>query len=323
MAGGRRAGHWAPLGLLIVIAGLPFAVHSRYYQSIAVIIGFHTIVAVGLSLLMGYAGQVSLGHAAFYGLGAYASAIASTRLGLDPWVAMPLAAVLTGGLAAAIGTPIFRLRGHFLAMATLGWGIIVSIVFNELREVTGGPSGLTGIPNLALFGLPLDTDARYYYLVWAVCLGILFLSQNIVRSRTGRALRAIHASEEAALSVGVDVAHYKVKVFALSAVYASIAGSLYAHYVTFVSPQPFGFMFSVKLVVMAVVGGLASIWGAIFGAAGITLLGESLHELGQLDVVVFGLILMVVVITLPQGLTRGILDLVDWAAARLKLEGRK
>src|SRR3989304_2894800 len=127
------------------------------------------------------------------------------------------------------------------------------------------------------------------------------------RGSLSSARRAIHASEEAALSVGVDVAHYKVKVFALSAVYASIAGSLYAHYVTFVSPQPFGFMFSVKLVVMAVVGGLASIWGAIFGAAGITLLGESLHEFGQLDVVVFGLILMVVVITMPQGLTRGLL----------------
>jgi len=163
MADARRIVPWGPLCLVLVIACLPLGVHSRYYQSIAVIIGLHTIAAVGLSLLMGYAGQVSLGHAAFYGLGAYISGIASTSLGLNPWLAMPMAALVTGCVAAAIGSPIFRLRGHFLAMATLGWGIIVYIVFNELRDVTGGPSGLTGIPNLSLFGLPLNTDVRYYY----------------------------------------------------------------------------------------------------------------------------------------------------------------
>jgi branched-chain amino acid transport system permease protein len=311
MPDARRAVPWGPLCLILAIACLPLGVQSRYYQSIAVIIGLHTIAAVGLSLLMGYAGQVSLGHAAFYGLGAYLSGIASTRLGLNPWLAMPVAALLTGGLAAAIGTPIFRLRGHFLAMATLGWGIIVYIVFNELREVTGGPSGLTGIPNLSLFGLPLGTDVRYYYVVWAFALGVIFLSRNIVDSRVGRALKAIHGSESAAASLGVDTARYKLAVFTLSAVYASLAGSLYAHYLLFVNPPPFSFKFSIELLVMVMIGGLAHIWGALFGAALITILGESLratvpllmgHASGEYEIIAFGLVLMATMIALPEGL---------------------
>jgi len=311
MADVRRAIPWGPLCLVTLIALLPLGVHSRYYQSIAVIIGLHTIAAVGLSLLMGYAGQVSLGHAAFYGLGAYASAIASTRLGLNPWLALPAAAVITGGLAAGIGMPIFRLRGHFLAMATLGWGIIAYIVFNEMREVTGGPSGLTGIPNLWLLGVPLDTDLRYYYLVWAFALGVIFLSRSIVDSRVGRALRAIHGSESAAAALGVHTAHYKVAVFTLSAVFASLAGSLYAHYLLFVNPPPFSFKFSIELLVMVMIGGLAHIWGALFGAALITILGESLratipllmgHASGEYEIIAFGLILMATMIALPEGL---------------------
>jgi branched-chain amino acid transport system permease protein len=311
MADVRRGIPWGSLCLVVLIALLPLGVHSRYYQSIAVIIGLHTIASVGLSLLMGYAGQVSLGHAAFYGLGAYLSAIASTKLGLNPWLALPLAAVITGGLAAGIGLPIFRLRGHFLAMATLGLGIIVYIVFNELREVTGGPSGLTGIPNLWLFGAPLNTDIRYYYLVWAFALGVIFLSRNIVDSRVGRALRAIHGSESAAAALGVHTARYKLAVFALSAVYASLAGSLYAHYLLFVNPPPFSFKFSIELLVMVMIGGLAHIWGALFGAAIITLLGESLratipllmgHAAGEYEIIAFGVILMATMIALPEGL---------------------
>jgi len=330
MADARRAIPWGPLCLLVAIACLPLGVHSRYYQSIAVIIGLHTIAAVGLSLLMGYAGQVSLGHAAFYGMGAYLSGIGSTSLGMNPWLAMPTAALVTGGVAAAIGTPIFRLRGHFLAMATLGWGIIVYIVFNELREVTGGPSGLTGIPNLSVFGLPLNSDVRYYYLVWAFALGVIFLSRNIVDSRVGRALRAIHGSESAAAALGVNTARYKLAVFSLSAVYASLAGSLYAHYLLFVNPPPFSFKFSIELLVMVMIGGLAHIWGALFGAALITILGESLratipllmgHASGEYEIIAFGLILMATMIALPEGLWPWLLTVVDRIRGRRGAEG--
>lgn len=327
MADARRTFPWGPLLLVALITCLPLGVQSRYYQSIAVVIGLYTITAVGLSLLMGYAGQVSLGHAAFYGLGAYLSAIGSTRLGLNPWLALPMAALITGGLAAAIGMPIFRLRGHFLAMATLGWGIIVYIVFNELREVTGGPSGITGIPNLSLVGVPLNTDVRYYYLVWAFALAVIFLSRNIVDSRVGRALRAIHGSESAAAALGVNTARYKLAVFTLSAVYASLAGSLYAHYLLFVNPPPFSFKFSIELLVMVMIGGLAHIWGALFGAALITILGESLratipllmgHASGEYEIIAFGLILMATMIVLPEGLWPWLVATVD----RIRGSGR-
>ena len=314
--GSSRKRFLAFLALLVILAAIPFG-GNAYYTSLMIIVGIYTMVTVGLCLLMGYAGQVSLGNAAFYGVGAFISAILSATYGVSPWIAMVVAAVATGGLAYVIGFPIFRLRGNYLAMATLGFGIIVHILFVELRGFTGGPSGLSGVPYLSIGNFVFDNDLKYYYLVWPVCLATLLLSQNIVSSRAGRALRSIHDSEEAALSVGVDVAQYKVKVFVLSAVYASIAGSLYAHYITFVSPQPFGFLFSIRLVVMAVVGGLASIWGAIFGTAIITVLGEALHGFGQLDVILFGLTLMVVMIFMPQGVTKGLLSLYERGRERL------
>jgi len=204
-------------------------------------------------------------------------------------------------------------------------------VFNELREVTGGPSGLTGIPNLVIFGLPLDTDIRYYYLVWACALGVIFLSRNIVDSRVGRALKAIHGSESAAAALGVETARYKLAVFSLSAVYASLAGSLYAHYLLFVNPPPFSFKFSIELLVMVMIGGLAHIWGALFGAALITLLGESLratipllmgHASGEYEIIAFGLVLMATMIALPEGLWPWLVGLVGRMRGRKEAEGR-
>ena len=307
----RKAGKGrllASAGLLAALLALPL-VGSPYHTSLMIVVGIHTIVTVGLCLLMGYAGQVSLGHAAFYGLGAFLSGILSATYGVQPWVAMALAAGATGSVAYVTAAPIFRLRGHYLAMATLGFGIIVYILFVELKEFTGGPSGLPGIPYLAVGPLVFDSDLKFYYLAWAFCLGVLLISQNVVSSRVGRALRSIHGNEDAARSLGIDVAQFKMKVFVLSAVYASLAGSLYAHYTTFISPQPFGFLFSVRLVVMVVVGGLASIWGAIFGAATVTLLGDLLQPFGEMDTVVFGLILILVMIFMPQGLFRGVVEM--------------
>lgn len=296
--------------LLALLVAFPW-LGNPYYTSLLIVIAIHTIVTVGLCLLMGYTGQVSLGQASFYGVGAFVSGILSATYGIYPWLAMVVAALASGALAYVTGFPIFRLRGNYLAMGTLGFGIVIYILFVELDQFTGGPSGLSGIPALSVGSFAFDSDLKYYYLVWGVCIAALLLAQNIVRSRTGRALRAIHGSEVAAESLGIDISQFKIKVFVLSAVYASIAGSLYAHYTTFVSPQPFGMMFSVRLVVMVVIGGLASIWGAIFGTATITFLSELLHGFGELDVIVFGLILIVVMVVMPQGLTRGLLDVLE------------
>jgi branched-chain amino acid transport system permease protein len=301
--------HVALVGLLLAL--VPLVVSSRYYLNLLIFIGIYALLTVGLNLLMGYAGQISLGHAAFYGIGAYTSGILTTTYHLSPWPAMAAAVLLATVVALLVGVPTLKLTGYYLAMATLGFGIIVNICLRELTWLTGGPSGLVGIPPLSFGGLRFDEPRYAYYLVWGVTLGAIALSLNIVDSRVGRALRAIHGSETAARASGVDTARLKIRVFVVSAIYASLAGSLYAHFVTFISPSSFGFMFSIKLVTMVVVGGMASIWGAIFGAATLTVLPELLAVFHDYDILIFGLILMVVMIFLPQGLTRGGLDLVE------------
>ena len=293
----------AAAALLILLVLVPFDWFLGQYTGLMIFIAINTMVTVGLCLLLGYTGQVSLGQAAFYGLGAYLSAVLSKTYDFNPWLAMLIAAAATGAFAYVIGYPIFRLRGNYLAMATLGIGIIMWILFRQLSQFTGGPDGMAGIPFLSIGGFVFDTSFKRYFLVWGFCLAILLISQNIVNSRSGRALRAIHGSESAAESIGINVDKFKVKVFVLSAVYASVAGSLFVHHLRFVSPSPFDFLASVKFVVMAVIGGLASIWGAIFGAGSTRILSdELLLGFGEWDVVVYGAILMLIMIFMPEGL---------------------
>ncbi len=306
--------------LFAAIALLVAAVmDNEYYFTLLNFIGIHTLLVVGLNLLMGYAGQISLGHAAFFGLGAYASGILTATYGLNPWLALVAGLIVAGLAAYLIGVPALRLHGYYLAMATLGFGIIIYIILNEAQPLTGGPSGLSGIPSLAIGPLALNTPKRLYFLIWLAVGMILALSANIVNSRTGRALRALHDSEAAAQSLGVDTARLKLKIFVLSALYASLAGSLYAHSLNFIAPSSFGFMFSIKLVTMVVLGGMASIWGSLLGAGVLTILPEVLTAFHDFEVIVFGVILMVVMIFLPRGLVRGLMDL--WEFRRYKREG--
>ena len=300
--------------LAVALAVFPLLVQSHYYLSMLVVIGLYTLVTAGLSLLMGYAGQVSLGHAAFYGLGAYGSAILTTRFGLNPWAAMAAAAVITALVAFVLGVPTLKLREHYLALGTLGLGVMVFIFFNETIWLTGGPSGLMEtIPYPSIGGLVINRDREFFYLVWALTLPSLVLARNLIHSRVGRALRAIHGSEVAAESMGIDTARYKVYVFVLSAIYGSIAGSLYAHYLAFVNPSPFSFMASIQFLVMAVVGGLTHEWGPLVGVTIIVILGELLRDWvplllpnagGEYQIVVFGLILILVMIFMPEGVAR-------------------
>ncbi len=292
---------------------------NAYYYTLLNFIGVHTLLVVGLNLLLGYAGQISLGHAAFFGLGAYTSGILTAHYGVNPWLALVAGLGLSGLSAFLIGIPALKLRGYYLAMATLGFGIIVYIIFNEAQPITGGPSGLSGIPSLSLAGFPLNTPRRLYLLIWISVGLILALSANLVESRTGRAIRALHDSEAAAQSLAVDTARMKLKVFVWSALYASLAGSFYAHTLNFIAPSSFGFMFSIKLVTMVVLGGMASIWGSLLGAAVLTVLPEVLTVFHDFEVVIFGAILVVVMIFLPRGLVRGLMDL--WEFRRFKRQG--
>jgi branched-chain amino acid transport system permease protein len=294
--------------LLVLVAPLVFK--GGYLMNVLVFVGINTMLAIGLNLLLGYAGQISLGHAGFFGLGAYLSGVLTATYGLNPWLVMPLAAVVVGCLAFLIGFPILKLKGHYLAMATLGLGIIIYIVFNETVDLTGGPSGLSGIPNLSVGPIKFDTDIKNYYLIWTFTLVIVLLAVNLANSRVGRALRAIHDSEVAARVMGVNARLLKVQIFALSALISSLAGSLYAHTMTFVSPASFGFNFSVELLTMVVIGGLGSIYGSFLGAALLTLLPELLRGAQDYDIIIYGALLMLMVMFMPGGLVRGLPELV-------------
>jgi branched-chain amino acid transport system permease protein len=302
---GKR-NHIGVILLGLVLTALPwlFGLTSAtsYYTDVMVFVAIHSIIAAGLCLLLGYAGQISLGQAAFYGVGAYVSGLLTTKLAVSPWLAMGAGMLLAAGLAYAVGIPALRLKGHYLAMATLGFGMIVYIVFNEYVGLTGGPSGFGEIPPLPLFGISLDATLGFYYCSWFLALLILIFSLNVVHSRTGRALRAIHDSEIAARAMGVNTSKAKLQIFVLSAVYGSVAGSLYAHFVTFVNPPPFNIFFSLKLLMMVVIGGTGNIWGAYLGAALLTFLPEWLVFLEDFDVLAYGIILLVIVMFSPQGL---------------------
>ena len=303
---GKILSRWRLLFIPLIIAFValvPFDWFLGQYKYLGTIIGLSTIVTVGLCLFMGYTGQISLGQAAFYGIGMYFSAVLSSNQALNPWLAMVIAACVTAAVAFLLGI-ILRLKGNYLAMATLAVGFIVwKIAVIDDMGYTGGPDGIRDIPFLSIGGFEFDSQFRRYYLVWGICLAILLISQNIVNSRIGRALRAVHGSEEAAESLGINVFRFKLKIFVVSAVYASIAGSLFAHHQLHASPGYFEPIDSVYYVVMAVIGGLASIWGAIFGAGAVEILrNEILIHYGKWNMVILGLILMLILIFMPEGL---------------------
>jgi branched-chain amino acid transport system permease protein len=294
------------LAIALVIGVFPWLTgRNGYFISLLVFMGINGMITMGLSLLMGYAGQISLGHAAFFGLGAYSSGILTTHYSLHPLVAFLSGMILSALVAYLVGKPTLRLKGHYMAVATLGFGEIMFIIFNELSSLTGGPSGLSGIPSLQFWGVPLE-ETLYLYLVWGAVLLLLFFSLNVIDSRVGRALRAVHGSELAAGAMGVDASRYKVEVFVLSAVYASMGGSLYAHFISFISPSSFSLMFSILLLMMVVVGGTETLWGALLGAAVLTLLPEYLRGLEDFETLAYGAILMTVLLFMPKGILEGV-----------------
>jgi len=289
----------------LAMSVLPALLSDPYYLSILVFIGIYSIATMGLNLLLGYAGQISLGHAAFYAIGAYTSAILTVKFDVHFIVAALAALAITTVAACAIGIPCLRLKGHYLAMATLAAGEIVYITLNAFVDFTGGPSGLAGIPEITLGSFVFDSDTKYYYLVWSICILLFIITRNIINSRVGRALRSLHGSESASGAMGIPVAGLKVQVFVLSAVYAALAGILYAHSVTFISPQTSDLMFSIRLITMVVVGGMGHLWGGILGAALLTVLPEALSAFQDYELIIYGGILLVMVMFLPEGLTRG------------------
>lgn len=291
------------------LVALLVAVHqfgSGYLTNLFVVSALFALPALGLSLLMGYTGQISLGHAAFFGLGAYGSALLSKQLGLDPWLTLVIASALAGAAAWAIGWLVFRLRGHHLAMATLAFGIIVHVAMVELKSLTGGQDGISGVPSLSVMGRTLATDAAVFPLVWLVCIVAIVLAGNLVRSPAGYAMRAVAENEAVAASIGIAPDALKRRIMALSGVYAGLGGALYAHYLGYIGPAPFDVGFSVKLLLMVALGGFAGIWSVLFGVLFVVMTGEALKPLGHYDVVLYGVLLVVVMVWCPKGLLDGL-----------------
>jgi branched-chain amino acid transport system permease protein len=292
------------IGLYIIMAVLlvlPFVLPNSFYVDLAIRMAINAIVVLGLNLLIGFAGQISLGHAGFLGIGAYATAALPSHFGWHPLLALLAGAAAAGLLAAIVARPIFKLKGHYLAMATLGLGIIINIVVRNEAAWTGGPDGMP-VPAMSLAGFDISGDKHWYWIV-AVLLSVsVWASLNLIDSPFGRALRALHGSEVASKVVGVDVVRYKVAIFVLSAVFASIMGSVTAHYVGFVTPNLADFFHSIELVTMVVIGGMASVYGSVVGAVLLTALPQALTSFEGWETVIFGAILMLCMIFLPKGL---------------------
>lgn len=296
----------------LLVAAVPLLSDDRYLVKVLTYVGVNVVIVTGLALLFGYAGQVSLGHAAFFGIGAYASAFVTAKLGW-PWlagVATAIAVAAAGG--ALLAVPSLRLRGHYLAMATLAFGEIASVAFVEAAPVTGGVNGFGGIPVPSVGPLRLDDPQELYWLVWGVAVATMLLARNITVSRPGLALRALHGTELGAQAVGVDVVRLKVLAFTVSAGLAGLAGSLYAHSTGFISPPSFGLHASVGLLAMVVVGGTRSLLGPALAATVLTLLpyasavAPGLPE-GVLKVLedwqadIYGLAIILVMLFAPSG----------------------
>ena len=310
------------IGVSLVLLPVPLILSNPWKLGILNLIAIHAIVVLGLNLFIGYAGQISLGHAAFFGLGAYGSAILTTAFAVPPIAAMILTAAGVGLVALSIGIPVLRLSGHYLAMATLGFNIVVHNILIQWDRVTGGPSGLSGVPPFALFSLFFQSELRQYYLLWGTALVALTLSLNLVRSGVGRGLAALAEDEVAAAAMGVDVRHGKIVVFTISAIFAAVSGSLFAHYMGTVTPDTFGIFASIDFLIMAVIGGMGSLWGSLAGAAIVTLLPHLLGPLEDSKDIIYGLSVVAILLLFPGGLLAGIAAEVKSRLARAGANGQ-
>ena len=290
--------------LLFFLALLPIPLFgfNDYIVSLGANFLINLILIASLNVLIGHCGQISLGHAGFYGLGAYAAGIVSARLGVNPWLGLPIACLVSALAALVIGIPALRLRGHYLAMATLGFNAILAVLFDQLVSWTGGPNGLLGVKPLALGNFVLSSEARIFPLVWLCAALVMFALLNLIQSRVGRAIRAIATSEVAAQSLGIDAFRYKLIVFVLTAAMAGLAGSLYVESNLYASPESFGFSPSILLVAMVALGGWARYGGAILGALIYTGAPELLRTFQDAQLLIFGAGMIAVLMFFPGGL---------------------
>jgi branched-chain amino acid transport system permease protein len=295
--------------VLAVALAAPVWVWNPYHLHTLIMAGIFAVLALSLNLLLGYTGQLSLGHAAFFGIGAYASALLTVKLEWSPWIGLVAATVLPAGAGWVIGRLALKLRGAYFVLLTISFAGVISLVSVNWMELTNGPLGLPGVPPvaIALPGLPalsLRSKGAYYYLVLAAVVGSYLLCSALIRSRVGRALVALRENETLAESVGIDGTHYLVLAAVISAGMAGLAGGLYAHYTRFVSPEVFLFSYTVTMVIMVVAGGKGTLAGPVVGAVLFTVLPEALRAFTswQWQMLLYGLLLIAILFFMPRGI---------------------
>ena len=305
----KRFGYLAPIaGLILISAVLPLYL-PRNLVDLLVFAGIYTIAGLGVGLLMGQCGIVNIAQATFYGVGAYASAYLTARAGYPIITGFIVGVLVSAVIALLVGWPILRLRGYFLGLATLALSVIGSTLFYEWDWLTGGALGIGGLPSLELYGFALDTPLRYFYLVWAVALVSIVIGHNLVNSRTGLMLRAMRDSPDAAASLAIDLQWLRTRMFVLCAVFGSIAGSLFAHHVNYVSIDSFVIQKSITFLLIPMIGGVTSISGVIVGSLFVTFVPEFLRGLGDFHQILFGLMLVAIIIGLPGGIVDAVVRL--------------
>ncbi|MCC8402129.1 branched-chain amino acid ABC transporter ATP-binding protein/permease [Paraburkholderia sp. MMS20-SJTN17] len=305
----QRKFFWLFLIVLFALPVLPQPLHvPEYWVTLLNYIGLYSIVAIGLVLLTGIGGMTSFGQAAFVGIGAYATAYLTTNFGVSPWLALIAGVIVTALIALMLGLVTMRLSGHFLPLGTIAWGLALFYLFGNL-DMLGKYDGINGIPALNVFGINLESGRHIYYLIWVVVLGAVVSVQNLLNSRPGRAIRALRGGGLMAESMGVDTGWMRVVIFVYAAMLASVSGFLYAHLQRAVNPTPFGLNHGIEFLFMAVVGGVSHVWGAVLGAAILTVLQDYLQTLlpkllgenGNFEVIVFGVLMVLLLQYARQG----------------------
>jgi branched-chain amino acid transport system permease protein len=296
-----RSTHWIAMFVTATLWAAVPLVASRSIVDVLVFTGLYTIAGLGVSFLLGQCGIVSLAQSVFYGIGAYSVAYCTTKLGWPPSVGFGIGMAVSAVVAFAVGWPILRLSGYFLALATLALAIIGQVLFLEWDWLTGGTLGIGGIAHLSLFGIELNSPQRFYYLVWPIAIVLLWLHTNLLRLRSGFAMRAMRDAPAAASVLGIDLHRLKAKIFVLSAVLGALAGSLFACYVSFVSVDSFGVDRAINFLLLAVLGGAKTIFGTVLGALFVTVLPNVLGRFGDIHAVLFAGCLIVAVMFLPEG----------------------
>ncbi len=287
---------------LMTLLIFPLIWSDSHFQHLMVLAGIHAMLALGLTLFLGYAGQISLGQAAFFGIGAYTTAILTTRYACPSIFAFLASAVVAAFFAFLIGRPILKLKGYFLALATLGFGEIFLVLVRESSSLTGGVIGIFGIPFFSIAGFIFDTYLKQYYLVWTVLTGLVLFSKNLIRSKMGRAALAVAASEDGASSVGIDVARIKLGFFVIGAAFAGLAGSLFASVMSTANPETFSLNLSVLIVMMVILGGMGNLYGPIAGAIFLTFLISQLSRYQEYSLPIYGVILILFLNFFPDGI---------------------